>query len=116
MCRSYISLQSASARRVRRALAVAVVCAALIGCTSPPDLQGRVAKADSTSPWPTLFTTAQLAQSVTPALTGANTGTQATAILAARAAALRARARGLSAPVLDSASRKRLLAAVARHP
>jgi hypothetical protein len=92
-----------------------VICALLTGCTPPPDLQSRIAAVDSSAPWPTLFTTAQLTQTVTPALTETKTGTAATDSLVARAAALRARARGLSAPVLDNASRQRLLAAVARN-
>jgi hypothetical protein len=79
-------------------------------------LQDRVTTVDRSAQWPVLFTDAQLAQSIAPALTDANAGTAATSSLAARAAALRARARGLSAPVLDRASRQHLLAAVARHP
>lgn len=99
-----------------RAIGVAAICSMLSGCTPPPDLQGRVQPVDSTTPWPTLFTTAQLEQTVTPTLSEDTTSTAATDSLTARAAALRARARGLSAPVLDSASRKRLLTAITRHP
>ncbi|MBU2867065.1 hypothetical protein [Pacificibacter marinus] len=99
-----------------RVAGVASICLILIGCTPPPDLQGRVQPIDNTLPWPTLFTTAQLEQTVTPTLSEDKTSTEATDSLTARAAALRTRARGLSAPVLDSATRKHLLAAVARHP
>jgi len=99
-----------------RVVGVAAICSILVGCTPPPDLQGRVQPVDSSTPWPTLFTTTQLEQTVTPTLSEDKTSTTVTDSLAARAAALRARARGLSAPVLDSASRKRLLAAITRHP
>lgn len=96
-------------------MAVAVLCAVLIGCTPPPDLRGRVTKVDDSTPWPTLFTTAQLMQSSAQNPARSSTLTTSTGSLAARAAALRARARSLSGPVLDTASRRHLQAAVARH-
>lgn len=99
----------------RRSAGMAMICAAIIGCTPPPDLQGRVAPIDTSAPWPTLFSSAQLAQNTAPNAARSSTFATSTDGLAARAAALRARATRLNEPVLDAASRRRLQAAIARH-
>lgn len=98
-----------------RGACLGVVCASLIGCTAPPDLRDRVVPIDDTTPWPTLLTSQRIAALSTTQTTQASATDESVSQLAARAAALRARAARLTGPVLDPATRRRLQAASARN-
>lgn len=85
------------------------------GCTPPPDLRDQVAPVDTSAAWPSLLSFDALQQSTGIAGQNDTEFSTGTADLAARAAALRARAGRLSQPILDAATRRRLQAAIARH-
>lgn len=76
---------------------------ALSACASFPELDARLDAADRNAPWPELVPTSQLI-----AAAGAPGAPAASADLAARIAALDARAAALRGPVIDPAEAVRL--------
>lgn len=97
-------------RRARHLIALTLACAGLSACADRPDLSGRIAPLPAGTPWPTLLSTDQVTAAVD---TSGATPTATTDALAARAAALRARAARLATqPVLSPTERDRLDTAV----
>ncbi len=97
------------------ALAVALpLCglAPLTGCTQMPDLDGAIGTEARLAPYPAILPLERLSL---PAPGSTDAAIAEAARLAARAADLRRRARSMRQEIIDKASRKRMLAAVARH-
>lgn len=97
---------------MRPALPCLLALALLATCARFPDLEGAAMRDTSDAPYPALVPLdALLAEAAGPAF-----GERARRGLEARAAALRSRAAALRArPVIDRATRARLLAAMAWH-
>ena len=88
-----------------------VVPLALAGCATFPDLEGDLSNRATNADYPRLVPFEMILGQVD----GAPNSRRAAADLDARAATLRRRAAALRGPVLDAATRQRLLAAVSRH-
>ena len=93
-----------------RGACLGMISATLLGCTAPPDLHDRVVPVDNTKPWPTLLTSQSIAALTATQTTEASATDETVSQLAARAAALRARAARLTGPILDTDTRTRLQA------
>ena len=93
-----------------RGACLGMISATLLGCTAPPDLHDRVVPVDNTKPWPTLLTSQSIAELTATQTTEASATDETVSQLAARAAALRARAARLTGPILDTDTRTRLQA------
>ncbi len=90
-----------------------LLCAMLLaGCGLPPGIDAAIPPAARTLPAPDLAPTAAFDAPLAAAAPDAQRLTDANAALAARAAALRARASALDAPVIDAETRARLARAV----
>lgn len=91
----------------------AALVLALASCAEFPELDRAMSSRARSAPYPRLLPM-QTLLAASPARSGEVAF--ATGALPARAASLRARARALRArPVIDTATRARLMAAVARH-
>lgn len=93
-------------------LRFSVVAALVAGCAPPPGAEAPLSPAARARPAPTLAPTAAFDAPLAAAGPDARRLDEASAALAARAEALRARAAGLGGPVVDPAARERLRQAV----
>lgn len=109
----HMAAKSMTAKMTLRGACLGMVSATLLGCTAPPDLHDRVVPVDTTAPWPTLLTSQSIAQLSATQTTEASATDETVSQLAARAAALRARAARLTGPILDTDTRTRLQASAA---
>lgn len=96
---------------MRRAITLAML-AFLTGCTDFPDLDAVVSARARTADYPQILPLDALIASVPPVQSGLGVGN-----LPGRVGNLRARAAALSArPVVDVQTRRRMQAALRRHP
>lgn len=109
----HMAVKSMTAKTALRGACLGMISATLLGCSAPPDLHGRVVPVDTTAPWPTLLTSQSIAELSATQTTEASATDETVSQLAARAAALRARAARLTGPILDTDTRTRLQASAA---
>jgi hypothetical protein len=96
-----------------RFLFISFTCVGLLtGCVAFPDLDGAISASGRVAAYPKLIPIDAL---VDQAIAGQGDAAAQGRWLAARAAALRRRARQLRAPVIDRRARRLMAAAVARH-
>lgn len=93
-----------------RPIRLLVLISALAGCSEFPELSQAVSARARNAAYPQILPLDQLLASLPATAPGRETGT-----LAARAAALRARARQMAGPVVDATTRTRMQAALARR-
>lgn len=93
-----------------RPVIIALAIASLAGCTEAPGRTGDMTAAQRHAPYPALIPARRITARVPAPSPEADTA----ADLDRRAARLRARAAGLSAPVIDDATRARMQTGVVR--
>ena len=96
---------------LRLATAFAITATVLVGCSDFPELDAAISPAARQAGYPSLLPMGPLMTDVAEVQITEET----TATLHARASNLRARAARLRGPVVDSATRARMRAAIARH-